>query len=185
MRQETTNHHKGIVLIGHGAVAKDCPRELVAQLKALEAQRRETDDPPTPQEHTLEDRIRHWPRTPATDPYQAGLKTLAATLQPLLSETVLAVAYLEFCAPTLEEAVHALFTTGITDVVVVPSMLTPGGVHSEVDIPTILDQLRTQYPSMILRYAWPFDMHLLSRLLAEHLTSFLASEPQASTGRQT
>lgn len=179
MRQQTTNRNTGIVLIGHGAVAKDCPRELVTQLKALEAQRRETDDPPTPRERALESRIRHWPRTPETDPYQAGLETLAATLQPLLPGALLVVAYLEFCAPTLEETVSALFAADVTEVIVVPSMLTPGGVHSEVDIPTMLDQLRTQYPTMILRYAWPFDVHVLSRLLAEHLTPFLAAEPMA------
>ena len=73
--------------------------------------------------------------------------------------------------------VATLVATGVTDIVVVPSMLTPGGVHSEVDIPTILELLRCRYPHLTLSYAWPFDVHLLSRLLAEHVTPFLAGAP--------
>ena len=47
-----------LVLVGHGAVAKDCPRELVRQLKALEGGRQTTGAPPTPEEKALEERIR-------------------------------------------------------------------------------------------------------------------------------
>lgn len=173
MSHETATLKKGVVLVGHGAVAKDCPRELVTQLKTLEAQRQATGGSPTSQELELEARIRQWPRTPETDPYRAGLEALAATLHPLLQETLFAIAYLEFCAPTLEDVVDELIVAGATDVIIFPSMLTPGGVHSEVDIPAILVQLRSRYPDVALRYAWPFDLHLLSGLLAEHLAPFL------------
>jgi len=180
MRQKSVNGKKGIVLVGHGAIAKDCPRELIAQFKALEAGRRETGTPPTAQELALEARIRHWPRTPETDPYRVGLEALAEALRPLLPGVLLAVAYLEFCAPTLEEMVDDLTVAGATDIVVVPSMLTPGGVHSEVDIPAILERLRAQYAEVTLDYAWPFEVRLLSRLLAEHLSPFLADDTAIS-----
>lgn len=180
MRQKSGNGKKGIVLVGHGAIAKDCPRELITQLKALEGRRGETRTPPTEQELALEARIRHWPRTPETDPYRVGLEALAEALRPLLPGVLLAVAYLEFCAPTLEEMVDDLIVAGATDIVVVPSMLTPGGVHSEVDIPAILERLRSQYAKVTLDYAWPFEVRLLSRLLAEHLSPFLADDTAIS-----
>jgi sirohydrochlorin cobaltochelatase len=108
------------------------------------------------------------------------LETLAETLRPLLPEVLLAVAYLEFCVPTLEEMVDNLIVAGATDIVVVPSMLTPGGVHSEVDIPAILERLRSQYANVTLGYAWPFDVPLLAHLLAEHLRPFLTDDPAIS-----
>lgn len=142
------------------------------RLKALEGRRQTTGEAPTPEEIDLEHRVRSWPRTPATDPYQTGFETLATSLSPLLPDVLFKLAYLEFCAPTLEETVDNVVAAGATTVVVVPSMLTPGGVHSEVDIPQILDRLREQYPAVMLHYAWPFDMTRVAHLLAEHLQPF-------------
>jgi sirohydrochlorin cobaltochelatase len=45
-------------------------------------------------------------------------------------------------------------------------MLTPGGVHSEVEIPTALGELRRTHPSVRFDYAWPFDLDAVARLLA-------------------
>ncbi len=153
-------------------MAKDCPRELVRQFKALEGRRHITGEPPTPEEQALEDRIRHWPRTPANDPYGAGCERLMTSLRPLLPEMTLKLAYLEFSAPTLEEVVAELRQSGVTTVLVIPSMMTPGGVHSEVDIPQLVDQLQAAYPEMTLRYAWPFDLTKIAQLMAEHVQQF-------------
>jgi sirohydrochlorin cobaltochelatase len=161
-----------LVLVGHGAVAKDCPRDLIRQLKALEGKRHSTGAAPTPDELALENRIRRWPRTPANDPYGAGCEHLMRLLRPLLPEMILKLAYLEFSSPTLEEVVAELRQTGVTKVLVVPSMMTPGGVHSEVDIPQIVDQLRAAYPEMTLRYAWPFDLTQIAQLMAHHVQQF-------------
>lgn len=155
-----------VVLVGHGAVAADCPREWVTQLKALEARRRAVDGPVTADEAALDARIRNWPRTPATDPYRAGLEALAERLRPLLDGATLAVAYNEFCAPTLEDAVATLVAGGARRVAVVPSMLTPGGVHSESEIPATLGRLRARHPGVVLSYAWPFDLDTVADLLA-------------------
>lgn len=165
----------GIVLVGHGAVAKDCPRGLVRRFKALEAQRAARGGEPAEEEIELERRIRHWPRTPATDPYKAGLEFLAAGLQSLLAEERVLVAYNEFCAPSLEEAVEQLAAERMSVITVVTSMLTPGGVHSEVEIPEILARLRRRHRTIELRYAWPFDTNRIARMLADHVRQF---EPQ-------
>jgi sirohydrochlorin cobaltochelatase len=172
MTDATAGPRTGVVLVGHGAIPKDYPRDQVAHMRALEARRRQAGEPPSAEEQELEHRLRHWPRTPQNDPYQAGLVSWIRSLQPLLPDVSLALAYLEFCAPTLEETVECMRIEGISQVLVAPSMLTPGGVHSEVDIPVILERLRRRYPELELRYAWPFDQQLVARMLAEHLTRF-------------
>ena len=157
-----------VILVGHGGLPRDCPRELVRRLKALESARA-PHDPPSQEEQALDHRIRTWPRTPSTDPYQAGIEALAAALRRRLAGARLVGAYNEFCTPALAEAADALIADGVADITVVPTMLTPGGAHSEIDIPAALTQLRARHPAVALRYAWPVDVELLAGMLATHL----------------
>ncbi len=162
---------RGVLLVGHGGIPKDYPRELVTKLKTLEARRRASGTEPTAEESDLDRRIRQWPRTPETDPYQAGFEALAAHLGTLLHEHF-AIAYNEFCAPTVEDAVEEMIEAGITMITVVPSMLTPGGSHSEIEIPESLDRLRLGFPHVEIRYAWPFDLPAVATMLASQLQRF-------------
>jgi sirohydrochlorin cobaltochelatase len=164
---------KGVVLVGHGGIPKYCPQHLVTRLKRLEAQRRAAKQPPSQEELDLDGTIRRWPRTPATDPYQSGLAAVADVLRPHLKGALFALAYNEFCAPTLDEAVDDLVGKGATHIIVLTTMFTPGGSHSEVEIPEILEQLRSRYPAVELRYAWPFDLQLMAKALAEQLRRWL------------
>ena len=159
----------GVILVGHGGIPKDCPQDLVTKLKRLEAQRRSAKQPPSPEELELDQKIRRWPRTKATDPYQFGLEAVGAALRPQLNGALFAMAYNEFCAPTLEEAVEDLVKQGATSIRVLTTMFTPGGSHSEIEIPEILDHLRPMYPTVELRYAWPFDLQLIASTLTEQL----------------
>jgi len=163
---------RGIVLVGHGAVAKDCPRDLVARFKALEGQRRARGGEPSAEEIDLEQRIRRWPRTPANDPYRAGLEALAERMRAHVAGGRVAVAYNEFCAPTIDEAAAALVADGVGVLTIVPSMLTPGGVHSEVEIPEAIERLRQAHPAVRIRYAWPFDLGVVAHVLAQHAEQF-------------
>ena len=165
-------HQRGVILVGHGGIPIDFPREWLTKLKALEGQRRATGDDPTPQEVGLETRLRHWPRTPKTDPYQTGLEALAGELQKRLNGIRLAIAYNQFCAPTVQEAVTDMVSIGVTTITVVPSMLTPGGSHSEMEIPDSLTHLRARFPHVTIRYAWPFDLAQVASMLASQLTRF-------------
>ncbi len=124
------------------------------------------------EERELDTQVRRWPRTAQTDPYGAGLEALASELRRGLDGALFVVAYNEFCAPTIEEAVDALVAAGAGEIVVVPSMLTPGGVHSEIEIPEVLAELRVRYPDLTLRYAWPFDLERIAGMLVEHLGRF-------------
>ena len=162
----------GVILVGHGGIPKDCPQELVTRLKRLEAQRRAAKMPPTAEEAELDSRIRRWPRTAETEPYQAGLEAVAKQLCAQLDGVLFGIAYNEFCAPTLEEAVEDLVKRGATDIVVTTTMFTPGGSHSEIEIPEILDHLRSKHPDVTLRYAWPFDLQQVGGMLAEQIRRF-------------
>jgi sirohydrochlorin cobaltochelatase len=163
---------RGVILVGHGGIPKDCPQELVTRLKRLEAQRRAAKLPRSPEEIELDGKIRSWPRTAETEPYQAGLEAVAARLRTQLGGVLFAVAYNEFCAPTLEESVEKLIQQGATHITVTTTMFTPGGSHSEIEIPEILDHLKPKHPGIALRYAWPFDLDLVANTLAEQITRF-------------
>jgi sirohydrochlorin cobaltochelatase len=163
---------QAVILVGHGGVPTDFPREVLARLKALEAQRRKAGAPPSAEEGELDATIRNWPRTDATDPYRAGLETLATRLRTRLNGARLGVAYNEFCAPSLEDAVEQLIDEGIVSIAVIPSMLTPGGSHSEIEIPEALTKLRTRFPAVTLQYAWPFDLDAVADMLASHVSRF-------------
>ncbi len=164
--------NRAIVLVGHGGVPKDCPHELVRTLKQLEAQRRAAGKRMSQEERELDQKIRRWPRTPKTDPYKQGLEALAAQLRPLLKRDRLAIAYNEFCAPTLEEAVEELIKDGVWDITVVSSMFTAGGSHAEIEIPETVNELKHAHPNAAIRYAWPFDQQLVAGMLATHLKQF-------------
>jgi sirohydrochlorin cobaltochelatase len=162
-------HARGVILVGHGGIPKDCPRDLVMKLKRLEGQRREAGHPPSVEEMELDRKIRRWPRNAETDPYQAGLEALAAELRPFLDGALFEVAYNEYCAPTLEETVEHLAQQGATEITVITTMVTPGGSHSEIEIPESLDRLRTQFPAVTLRYASPFDLNVVATMLAKQV----------------
>jgi len=163
---------RGVILVGHGAIPTDYPRELVTKLKTLEARRRASGTKPTAEESDLDQRIRRWPRTPQTDPYQAGFEALATQLHTRLHGERFAVAYNEFCAPTVEEVLEEMIRDGILTITVVPSMLTPGGSHSEIEIPESLNRLRARFPHVEIRYAWPFDLPAVAAMLAAQLQRF-------------
>jgi sirohydrochlorin cobaltochelatase len=163
---------RGVVLVGHGGIAKDCPAELVSKLKRLEADRRATGTPVTAEEQELDTTIRRWPRTAATDPYQAGLEVVGAALRSLLDDALFALAYNEFCAPSVEDSIEHLIRQGATHITVATTMFTPGGAHSEREIPEILHRMREKHPQVAIQYAWPFDALLVAQVLNEQVRRF-------------
>jgi sirohydrochlorin cobaltochelatase len=163
---------RGVVLVGHGGIAKDCPAELVSKFKRLEAQRRAAGTPPSAEERELDATIRQWPRTAATDPYRAGLEAVGAALRPLLDGALFALAYNEFCAPSVEESIEDLIRQGATRITVATTMFTPGGAHSEIEIPEILHGVRARHPEVSIQYAWPFDTSMIAQILNEQVRRF-------------
>ncbi|MBI4371901.1 MAG: CbiX/SirB N-terminal domain-containing protein [Elusimicrobia bacterium] len=161
---------EAVVLIGHGAAASDTPGRLVAELKRLEAERRARGETsPGAREAELDRQVRSWPRTPATDPYQAGLEEIARALAPRLGGRRLVVAYNEFCAPSVETAVESLAAEGFTRVTLVCTMYTRGGVHAEFELPALVKALGTRHPGLTVDYAWPYDPDRIAEFLAGQL----------------
>lgn len=168
--------HRSVILVGHGAPAADCPRELVVRLKTLESQRRAAGTSAmSEEERELDARVRGWPRTDDNDPYRAGIEQLARALGERLPSATVTAAYNEFCAPSLDDAVAAAVAGGAIEVAIVPSMLTPGGVHSEREIPEAIERLQARYPDVDLTYAWPFEVDEIAQLLAEHVRRAITS----------
>ena len=139
---------KGIILVGHGGIPKGYPADLVSKLKRLEAQRRAAGQPMSAEELELDTKIRTWPRTPESDPYQAGLEALGAQMKPMVNDALFSLAYNEFCGPTLHEAVGVLIKQGAQSITIVSTMFTPGGSHSEYEIPEELEELRKLHPGI-------------------------------------
>ena len=161
-----------VVLIGHGAPATDCPPQLVGELMSLEWRA-----PHAAEGHAhlegraaeLDQRIRAWPRQAGNDPYKAGLERLGQVLRPLLPTDLFIIGYNEFCRPSISEALEEMIRRGATRILVLPTMLTPGGVHSEKDIPRELESVRRTHPGITIDYLWPFDLQQVAALLAAHV----------------
>jgi sirohydrochlorin cobaltochelatase len=145
---------KAVILVGHGGVPSDAPRELVAAAARHEPE--------------ADRKLRAWPRTPQTDPYKAGLEAIGAELRRASGKKVY-LAYNEFCPPTLEEAIALAVKDGAKDIEVISTMYTRGGIHSEAEIPELLDKERRAHPGVAIHYAWPFDVSKIAGFLASHL----------------
>jgi sirohydrochlorin cobaltochelatase len=83
-----------------------------------------------------------------------------------------AVAFNELCHPGVGAAIDALALRGVRRIVVLTTMITPGGGHSERDIPTALQEARRRHPTVEVTYAWPFD--------AERVAAMMAASVQAA-----
>ena len=178
MPANTATQLLGVVLIGHGAPATDCPPQLVGELMSLEwgaagpagdGHGHHHHAAPQGRAAELDAKIRDWPRRADNDPYKAGLERLAAELRPLLPASRFAIGYNEFCRPSIPEAIGQVIAEGATRVLVLPTMLTPGGVHSEVDIPRTLEAVQRAHPGVAINYLWPYNLSQVAALLASHV----------------
>ncbi len=161
----------GVVLVGHGGVPIDCPENLVSKLKRLESVRRKNNLPISDEEMEIDRTIRNWPRTSQTDPYKAGLECVAESLQSTLGGCDLEVAYNEFCAPTIKEAVEKLISKNHTEIMIISTMFTPGGSHAELEIPEEVEELNNLHPEVKIDYAWPFDLRHVAEFLSGHIST--------------
>ncbi len=157
---------EGIILVGHGRKALDTPATLIE-----EYQRGRLASSRATSSASSERRIREWPRTPQTDPYKAGLERIAEALRKELPESRVALAFNEFCAPTIAEAARSLIDEGVTDIALISTMMTPGGSHAEHDLPMAVGALRDRYSDVRFRYDWPIPVESIGRFLAEAISS--------------
>ncbi|HEX4047903.1 MAG TPA: CbiX/SirB N-terminal domain-containing protein [Elusimicrobiota bacterium] len=170
---------EAVVLIGHGGSSSDTPRGLISELKRLEGERRACKGlAVSRREADLDKQVREWPRTPATDPYKYGVEAIAAALSPKLAGRRLLVAYNEFCAPSVEDAIEQLVGEGFQRIRLISTMFTRGGIHAEFEIPAIVLETRRKHPGVAVEYAWPFEPDFIADFLAAQLAK-AASPPAA------
>jgi len=166
------NLKKAVILIGHGGLPSDIPKEIVEDFMRVHKTRVRAGTPITPKEIELDSTIRNWERTPESDPYKSGLEKLASHLASKLEGIILKTAYNEFCYPSIEQAAHELVNGGVTEVILITTMITPGGSHSEIEIPEEVEALSLNYPKVSFQYAWPYDLDAFSILLSDHINKF-------------
>jgi sirohydrochlorin cobaltochelatase len=154
---------KCVILVGHGGIPRDCPRELIGEFKRLEAA---AHGKPSKELAAVDAKLRAWPRTAETDPYKTGLEAVAKSLRRQLPDYAVIEAYNEFCAPSLEEAFEKAVKDGATQITAISTMFTRGGVHSETEIPAIIAKLARAHPQVIARNVWPFDLDAVARFMA-------------------
>ena len=163
---------KAVILVGHGGLPSDIPSEVVEKFMRVHKGRIKSGGPITDHEIELDTTIRKWERTPENDPYKTGLESLASHMEPMLEGHILKTAYNEFCYPSIEQAADELVNENVTEVILITTMITPGGSHSEKEIPEEVDDLRKKYPKISFQYAWPYDLDIFANLLSSHIKRF-------------
>ncbi len=164
-----------IILIGHGGVPTDFSRTELRELMRLEGERNARGISTLgDREQELDRKIRSWPRTAETDPYQSGLEAVADQLRKRLPDRTIVVAYNEFCTPSLDEAIDTQVDAGATKLSLLTTMYTPGGSHSEKEIPAAVKAARERHPGVAIQYAWPVDLSFAAEFLARQLEALPA-----------
>lgn len=165
-----------LILAMHGSPPNDFPRRELGEFFSLharfEAAANSMDEASRSRYTELDQKMRSWPRTAENDPFHAASLSLARQIE---SESGMEarVCFNEFCAPTLEEVVKQAVEDGFQRIVVVTPMMTRGGEHAEVEIPTQIRQLQSEYPAVHFIYAWPFREEEIARFLTAQVRRFL------------
>ena len=163
---------KAVILVGHGGLPSDIPSEMVEKFMRVHKGRIKAGGPITEHEIELDASIRKWERTPENDPYKTGLESLASHMEPMLKGHILKTAYNEFCYPAIEDAVDELASENVSKIIIITTMITRGGSHSEKEIPEELHALSSKHPNIDIQYAWPFDMDIFALFLTTHIKVF-------------
>ena len=171
-----------VILVGHGGIPSDLPSGIVEKFMRLHKTRVKAGGEASDQEIELDNTIRRWARTPDSDPYKSGLENLATHMEKFLNDFIVKTAYNEFCYPTIEEAIGELAVDKVTRIILVTTMITRGGSHSEKEIPEELEVLREKFKDIDIQYAWPFDMDSFALFLSDHLKTFDTSSISANGG---
>jgi sirohydrochlorin cobaltochelatase len=118
----------------------------------------------------LDEKMKRWPRNPENDLFYGAAFRLAKQLEVTSGCPVL-VGFNEFCAPDLTEALETAASRKPDNVFVITPMMTPGGIHSEVDIPNTIRAAKAKHPGVRFEYVWPYDLANVATFLNEQITS--------------
>ena len=97
---------------------------------------------------------------------------LAEELEQATSYEVI-VGFNEFCAPKIEEALDEAVERGAERVAVVTPMMTPGGEHSDEEIPAQIEAARQRHDGVEFVYAWPYEMSDVANFLSAQVKRYV------------
>jgi len=164
-----------VVLAMHGSPPLDFPKDELAEFFTLHARFEHAPapggSPGSRRFRELEGKMRRWPRSAANDPFFAGSERLAAEIRKASGLEII-LGFNEFCAPALDEALDRAAEKNPEKILVITPMMTPGGEHSERDIPAAIERARKRHPGMTFVYAWPFPPEGVAAFLASELAKF-------------
>ncbi len=170
-----------IVLAMHGSPPRDFPRDELAEFFRLHAQvesgTAEGGEPAgaAARHAELHTKMRTWPRSKANDPYFVASYDLGERLAQITGHGVI-VGFNEFCSPSVDE-VLAEGAARADTVIVVTTMTTRGGEHSEADIPAAIERVRQRYLATRFSYLWPVDVDSVADFLAAQVERHMAGHP--------
>lgn len=79
--------------------------------------------------------------------WQAPMEAIAARARALEPHAAVRLAYLELCAPTIDDVVAELVADGILRIAVMPLFLGMGR-HAREDLPRVVSALNVRYPAV-------------------------------------
>ena len=77
----------------------------------------------------------------------ASIHALATCLREVREDLRIETAFLDHCPPTPYQVLDKLVADGVEEVVVVPLLLS-AAFHAKVDVPAVLDEAQSRYPSL-------------------------------------
>ena len=160
-----------IVLAMHGEPPNDFPKDEFARFFALHARLHYAEGGDGDLQHRYADldaKMRGWPRTAENDPFYAASQEMAKQLREATGLEVV-VGFNQFCGPSVAQAIEEAVGRKAENVIVITPMMTPGGIHAEIQIPATVTRARERYPDISIRYAWPFDLFEVAQFLAKRI----------------
>lgn len=164
-----------IVLAMHGSPPLDFPKHELGEFFNLhlriEHMPQSVDAALKQRCDALEAKMRAWPRTKENDPFFVSSNKLANQIKKITGNETF-VGFNEFCNPTVEEALLEALSLSPEKVIVITPMMTPGGEHSEIDIPATIKSVQAQHPDIPIIYAWPFDRAEVAQFLSGQIEKY-------------
>ena len=164
-----------VLLVAHGVPPNDFPPQERGEFFGLSGRLQrasgEEKEKLLARQKELDRKMRNWPRTPANDPFHTASLELAENLAAETGAEVVP-AFNEFCAPDIDTALDRAASSGAERIVVVSTMMTRGGGHSEEEIGEAAEKGKEKYPGIEIIYAWPYESREVARFLAGHIRKF-------------
>ena len=152
-----------VIIVGHCSIPNDYPR-IKEYFKLHDKGGKEFEK--------AEYEMVHWPRNENNDAYWAGFMKVVKEVERTNKYSSVHPAFNEMCAPTVDEALNEALKTNPDEILVTSIMLTPGGGHSERDIPASIEEFKKKHPNVKVVYAWPYEPADISNVLINQLNKF-------------